>query len=76
MTIRQLPQNYLLAKHDEGENCFKMDPDLAADQKMVVALTLALLNYENKYVNFPDAIIICAERILERLKLINIDSVL
>jgi hypothetical protein len=75
-TIRQMPQNYLLARNDEMERCMKMDPDLSADPKLVVALTLALLDYENKYVNHPQQVIACAVENLQFLKQISINGVL
>ena len=51
-TIRQMPENYLLAVHREG--AWKMDPDLAADKGIVVALTLSLMEHGNKWSKSPE----------------------
>ena len=45
-TIRQYPQNYVLASF--RDNRWVMEPDLAADKRIVVALTLSLMEHENK----------------------------
>lgn len=79
MTIRQMPQNYILA-HYKGEDhvgrhCV-MSPDLSADPKLVVALTLTLLEYDNKYLNHPLDVIVNAEAILEKLQNISIKDIL
>jgi hypothetical protein len=50
-TIRQMPENYLLAVHRHG--AWKMDPDLAADKGLVVALTLSLMEHGNKWSKSP-----------------------
>ena len=50
-TIRQMPENYLLAVHRNG--AWLMEPDLAADKSLVVALTLSLMEHENKWSNSP-----------------------
>lgn len=52
-TIRQFPQNYLLARFDEQKKCWLMEPDLAANKNLVVALTLSLMEYKNKYSTNP-----------------------
>ena len=57
-SIRQFPQNYCLAVWDVQQNCWRMDPDLAADKQLVVALTLSLMEHSNKYTRDPmDAIL-------------------
>jgi hypothetical protein len=48
-TIRQMPQNYLIAyKRDNRWIC---DPDLAADKKLSLRVFKALFVYANKYQN-------------------------
>ena len=46
-TIRQMPENYMLAMCCRGY--WIMDPDFAADTRLVVALTLSLMQYENRW---------------------------
>jgi len=46
-TIRQQPENYLLAHY--SERCWQLEPDLAANPKFVSRLAVALLNFETKY---------------------------
>ena len=46
-TIRQLPQNYLIASYDG--NKWISEPDLAADKELCVRVYLELMNYESKY---------------------------
>lgn len=46
-TIRQFPQNYMLA-YNNGK-VWLMEPDLNSDRGLVVALTLALMDFEMKY---------------------------
>ena len=46
-TIRQYPENYMLA-HWNG-SCWLMEPDLASDKKVVVALTLVFMEHEHKW---------------------------
>jgi hypothetical protein len=48
-TIRQFPQNYCLAVFNEEKKCWIMEPDLAADKGIVVALTLSLMDHSNKW---------------------------
>jgi hypothetical protein len=50
-TIRQMPQNYCLAVRRNNE--WVMHPDLAADKGIVVALTLSLMEHENKWSKSP-----------------------
>jgi len=46
-TIRQAPENYLIAhKHGSSWNC---DPDLACNKKFAIAVFTALLDYNTKY---------------------------
>ncbi len=47
VTIRQMPQNYLIA-HKAG-NDWICAPDLAADRNLCVEVFTALLEYDNKY---------------------------
>lgn len=56
-TIRQMPQNYLLAHR--VHRAWVNDPDLAADKGLVVKMALALMEFECKY-GTP-------ERVLEEL---------
>lgn len=46
-TLRQQPQNYLIAFLQCGR--WVMDPDLAADLDVVIKTTVALMKFENKY---------------------------
>ena len=46
-TIRQMPQNYMLAKFEH--NRWVMEPDLAADRNVVVSLTLSLMEHSHKW---------------------------
>jgi len=46
-TIRQMPQNYLIAK--KQQNCFVMDPDLACDKDLATRVFLELFNFDSKY---------------------------
>lgn len=46
-TIRQLPQNYLLAAFNG--NVWICEPDLAADKELATKVFLELFNYESKY---------------------------
>jgi hypothetical protein len=50
-TIRQQPQNYLIAHW--ADSCWICDPDLAADPDLAVAVFRELLKFEHKY--DPDA---------------------
>ena len=50
-TIRQFPQNYLLARFEAGH--WIMEPDLAADKGLVVALTLSLMEHSHKWNKSP-----------------------
>jgi hypothetical protein len=46
-TIRQMPQNYLIAHNESGR--WICDPDLAADKKLCAKIFLALFEFKNKY---------------------------
>lgn len=46
-TLRQLPENYLLAHYENGS--WICDPDLAAREDFAVRVFKALLKWENKY---------------------------
>jgi hypothetical protein len=46
-TIRQMPQNYLIAHWEKGN--WHMEPDLAADIDLVILVTRALMIYELKF---------------------------
>ena len=48
-TIRQMPENYLLAHRRDGR--WLCEPDLAADRKLAVKVFKAILSYEVKYGN-------------------------
>ena len=50
-TIRQMPENYCLAVHRNG--AWYMEPDLAANKDIVVALTLSLMEHGNKWSKSP-----------------------
>lgn len=58
-TIRQAPQNYLIAYRREGK--WIADPDLAADKGLAVQCFTALLNYENRWQS-------SGHHLLERIK--------
>lgn len=47
MTIRQMPQNYLIAHH--SVNGWVCAPDLAADRALCNKVFNALFEYSNKY---------------------------
>lgn len=47
-TIRQIPENYLLAQRNSGPK-WVCEPDLAADKEVCVRLFLVLMEHENKY---------------------------
>ena len=61
-TIRQMPQNYLIAyKTELGQSDhWNMDVDLAADPYIVQKVCLALLDFDTKYGT--------GEKVLERCK--------
>jgi hypothetical protein len=46
-TIRQMPQNYLVAH--KSENRWICEPDLAADKELSMKVFKALFEYNNKY---------------------------
>ena len=46
-TIRQMPENYLIA-HKDG-NAWKCVPDLAANKELCIKVFTELLNHESKY---------------------------
>lgn len=48
-TIRQMPENYLVAHFDNTQRCWICDPDLAAKEEFVLRTAKALLKWENKY---------------------------
>ena len=49
-TLRQMPENYLIAHLKESKfKTWVCEPDLAADKKLCVKVFVALLTYENKY---------------------------
>lgn len=57
-TIRQMPENYLLAHRTFGR--WTCDPDVAANKEISVAIFLELFNYDSKYSS--------GENLLKRLK--------
>ena len=61
-TIRQMPENYLIAKRTElgQSDHWDMDADLAASPYLVKKVCLALLDFETKYGT--------GEKVLERCK--------
>ncbi len=46
-TIRQMPENYLIASRAHGS--WIAEPDLAADKHMAIKVFTLLLDYNNKY---------------------------
>lgn len=48
-TIRQMPQNYLIAHFDEQKRYWICDPDTACDKNLAARVFLELFNYESKY---------------------------
>ena len=72
-TIRQMPQNYFLASKTSNEwgECFywTVQPDLAADPVAVCALSLAMLEYENKYSESPTAAIEKAKELYNKIQI-------
>lgn len=48
-TIRQFPENYMIAYFSEDDRCWLMRPDLAARKDYVLRVTEALLNYDALY---------------------------
>lgn len=54
-TIRQMPQNYMIA-HNNGR-VWLMEPDLAADVNLVIKVTVALMKFENKYEKDPKTLL-------------------
>ncbi len=46
-TIRQFPENYLIAS--KKENKWICEPDLAANKKLIFKVFKELLNYKSKY---------------------------
>ena len=61
-TIRQSPQNYLVA--ELGLNGWVCSPDLAADKKLCTKVFLSIFEYENKYEKNGDALV---ERVLLKI---------
>ncbi len=57
-TIRQMPQNYLVAHRTFGR--WTCDPDTAADKELCTIVFLELFNYESRYGS--------GEKLLETLK--------
>lgn len=57
-TIRQYPQNYLIASlgPEHGSYSWSMCPDLATNEKLVVATTLVLLKHQYKFATSQEAI--------------------
>ena len=69
-TIRQMPQNYMIAHLARGYNSlWYVDPDLAADPKIVCAVTLSLMEYENKYSEIPMAAIEKAKELYNKIEI-------
>jgi hypothetical protein len=48
-TIRQMPQNYLIAHWDVGQRRWLCDPDIAADKELATRVFLALFDFETRY---------------------------
>ena len=46
-TIRQLPQNYMIASFENRR--WVCEPDLAADHRLCLRVFKELLNYDSKY---------------------------
>lgn len=51
-TIRQMPQNYLIAHQDHGR--WVCEPDLAADKNLVLRVFCALFSFDEKYGDGPN----------------------
>ena len=72
-TIRQMPQNYMIASRNAcewgGQSYWVMSPDLAADPKIVCAVTVALLEYENKYSEIPTGAIKKAKELYNKIEI-------
>ena len=69
-TIRQMPQNYMIAHLARGyRSVWYVDPDLAADPKIVCAVSLAMLEYENKYSIIPTAAIEKAKELYNKIEI-------
>jgi hypothetical protein len=57
-TIRQMPENYLLAHRTFGR--WVCDPDIAANKEICTTIFLELFNYDSRYGS--------GEKLLETLK--------
>ena len=65
-TIRQMPQNYMIAIKNGH---WVMSPDLAADPKIVCAVTVALLEFVNKYSEIPNGAIKKAKELYNKIEI-------
>jgi hypothetical protein len=54
-TIRQDPQNYLIAHREDG--VWKCEPDLACDRGLANKVFNELLNYDSKYCKGGDELL-------------------
>lgn len=54
-TIRQMPENYLLAHRIN--NRWICDPDTAANQKICTEIFLELFNYDSRYCKNGEALV-------------------
>jgi len=48
-TIRQFPENYLIAHWDSVKAHWSFDPDLACDKELAMSVSSELMNYDSKY---------------------------
>lgn len=48
-TLRQMPENYLIAGWHEGLGRWMCDPDVAADQELSTRVFLALFDFQTRY---------------------------
>ena len=55
-TIRQMPENYLIARRRNKYNYWIVDPDMAADQNLATEVFLALFIFDLKYESGPTVV--------------------
>ena len=67
-TIRQIPENYMLAAWCDKRKHWEMNPDLASNKEFIVGLTLALTSFETKYATCAETVIRSAESIITDFK--------
>ncbi len=52
-TIRQMPQNYIIAHRNTPAKSWICEPDLAANKDLCVRVFTELMNWDSKYANDP-----------------------